>query len=59
MMPKHNEKNINLLAEEVVENMDMKTMISILYEQQVEWYEKDKEAFEQDWDAHCMEGEDE
>tara|TARA_Y100001951_G_C11145163_1_gene185903 strand:+ start:424 stop:606 length:183 start_codon:yes stop_codon:yes gene_type:complete len=57
--PEHNEKNIHLLAEEVTDGMDMKTMISIIYELNVEHYEKDKDMFEEDWDAHCMEGEDE
>ena len=55
--PEHNEKNIHLLAEEVTDGMDMKTMISIIYELNVEHYEKDKDMFEEDWDAHCMEDE--
>ena len=54
-MPEHNEKNIARLAEEIADGMDLKTMFTIIYDLNVEYYENDKEAFEGDWEDMEME----
>ena len=47
--PEHNDKNINLLANELTELMDVAVLQQHYYESQVEYYYEDKEAFETDW----------
>ena len=51
-MPKHNEKNIARLAEEVTDSMsrdEMDAIIQHFYEDQYDYYKNDKEAFLTDW----------
>ena len=47
--PEHNDKNINLLANELTELMDVAALQQHYYESQVDYYYEDKEAFETDW----------
>jgi hypothetical protein len=47
--PEHNTKNINLLANEIAELMDVAVLQQCFYERQVDYYEEDKKAFETDW----------
>ena len=47
--PEHNTKNINLLANEIAELMDVAVLQQYFYESQVDYYESNKEAFETDW----------
>ena len=47
--PEHNDKNINLLANELTELMDVAVLQQHYYESQVEYYYEDKKAFETDW----------
>jgi hypothetical protein len=45
----HNEENIARLAEEVTDSVEMDTLIQHFYEDQYNYYENDKKAFETDW----------
>ena len=47
--PEHNDKNIDLLANEITELMDSACLAQYFYEGQYDYYENDKEAFETDW----------
>ena len=47
--PEHNDKNIDLLANEVTESMDLSTIQHYFYESQWDYYKNDREAFETDW----------
>ena len=47
--PEHNDKNIDLLASELTDNMDMAVLVQYFYEGQYDYYKHDKEAFETDW----------
>jgi hypothetical protein len=47
--PEHNDKNINLLANEIAELMDISILQQYFYDSQVAYYELDKKAFETDW----------
>ena len=47
----NNEKNRMALAEQVVDGMDMKTMIQCMYEHILEGYEQDDEYFQRDWET--------
>ena len=56
--PEHSHENINLLANEITELMDVAVLQQCFYERQVDYYEDDKEAFETDWqDTFDVEGE--
>ena len=46
----NNEENRFKLAEQVMDSMDMKTMIQYMYEHLLEGYEQDDEFFERDWE---------
>ena len=45
----HNEENIARLAEEITDSAELETIIQHFYEDQYNYYENDKEAFEADW----------
>ena len=45
----HNEENIEKLATEVTDAMDMDCLVQYFYEGQYEYYKNDREAFEEDW----------
>ena len=45
----NNDENRFKLAEQVMDSMDMKTMIQCMYEHLLEGYEKDDEYFQRDW----------
>ena len=47
--PEHNDKNIELLAGEITDNMDMAVLVQYFYEGQYDYYESNKKAFETDW----------
>jgi hypothetical protein len=47
--PEHSYENINLLANEITELMDVSVLQQCFYERQVDYYEGDKKAFETDW----------
>ena len=47
--PEHSYENINLLANEITERMDVAVLQQYYYESQVDYYEGDKKAFETDW----------
>lgn len=47
--PEHNDKNIDLLANELAELMDVAVLQQYYYESQVDYYESNKKAFETDW----------
>ena len=47
--PEHNDKNIDLLANEIAESMDISILQQYFYESQVDYYESNKKAFETDW----------
>ena len=47
--PEHNDKNIELLAGEITNNMDMAVLVQYFYEGQYDYYESNKKAFETDW----------
>ena len=51
----HNDKNIDLLANEVTESMDISTLQQTFYEDQWDYYKNDREAFERDWEDMEME----
>ncbi len=46
----NNEKNRMALAEQMVDAMDMKTLVQMVYEQILEGYEQDDEFFHRDWE---------
>ena len=46
---KHNEENIEKLAQEITDSAELETIIQHFYEDQYNYYENDKEAFETDW----------
>ena len=48
-MPKHNEKNIARLAEEVTDAVEMDALIQHFYQDQYDYYKEDPEAFLRDW----------
>ena len=47
---KHNEENIEKLAQEITDSAKLETIIQHFYEDQYEYYKNDREAFETDWD---------
>ena len=48
----NNEENREKLAEAVVENMELESMIQVLYEQELECYEQCDDTFQQLWDIY-------
>ena len=46
----NNEKNRMALAEQMVDAMDIKTLVQMVYEQILEGYEQDDEFFHRDWE---------
>ena len=46
----NNDENRFKLAEQVMDSMDMKTMIQCMYEHLLEGYEQDDEYFQRDWE---------
>ena len=46
----NNEKNRMELAEQVVDAMDLKTLVRCMYEHILQGYEKDDEFFQYDWE---------
>ena len=53
--PEHNDKNIDLLANEITESMDISTLQQTFYENQRDYHKNDREAFEADWQYSEME----
>ena len=49
-MIENNEKNRAALAERVVDAMDIKTLVQLVYEELLIGYEKDNEFFDRDWE---------
>jgi hypothetical protein len=47
--PEHNDKNIDLLANEITESMDVAVLQQYFYEDRWDYYKNDREAFETDW----------
>ena len=47
---KHNEENIEKLAQEITDSAELETIVQHFYEDQCEYYKNDREAFETDWD---------
>ena len=47
---KHNEENIEKLAQEITDSAELETIVQHFYEDQYEYYKNDREAFETDWD---------
>ena len=46
---KHNEENIDKLAQAVTDMSDLDTLVQYFYESQYDYYKNDREAFETDW----------
>ena len=55
MMPENNDKNRHQLADHIVDSMDLKDLMQIVYDDLMTYYEKDTEGFEQDWNDYDLE----
>tara|TARA_R100000656_G_C3865189_1_gene110883 strand:- start:275 stop:460 length:186 start_codon:yes stop_codon:yes gene_type:complete len=51
----NNDKNRHQLADHIVDSMDLKDLIQIVYDDLMAYYEKDTEGFEQDWNDYDLE----
>ena len=47
---KNTEANREKLAQEIVDNMELKDMIQAIYEQEIECFEKCDDTFQEQWD---------
>lgn len=57
-MVERTDERIEELAQEVVDQMDMKTMVAFVFEQLLMHYEENLESFEEDWEIYRGEDED-
>ena len=55
----YNDKNREALAGHIVDTMDIKDLMQIVYEDLLTYYEKDAEGFLHDWNEYDLEVENE
>jgi hypothetical protein len=47
--PKHTTRNVQHLAEDITDTMPQEIIVQAFYEDQLDYYKNDKEAFLTDW----------